>query len=108
MVEADPTVVGAFCDSARRAAPVLVAGNVDADGPARRADEHVVFDRILAAEVVSAVDPAFGGFKGFSFCVMVNLSAPIFDRDRALSNEVVDVSRMVGPRACDFADRSPE
>src|SRR4051812_42775299 len=108
MVERRPPAIFAFFDRARRAAPVLVVRDVDADGPVRRADEHVVLDRILGPQVVGAMDAAFGGFKGLSLGVLADLSAPVLDRDRALRDDVVDVPRMVVPRAGSFADRRPE
>jgi hypothetical protein len=82
-----------------------VSENVDADGSALRADEHVVFDRVLASEIVGAVDAAFGGFESFSLRVLLNLSAPVLDRDGALRDHVIDVSGMIMPGAGDLADR---
>src|SRR4029079_10111561 len=102
MIEGGPAAVLALFDGARRADPVLVARNVDADGPVRRANEHVVFLRVHAPEVVGAMDAAFGGLEPLARGILVDLSAPILDRDRPLCDDVVDVARVVVPQAGGF------
>ena len=77
MVEHDPAVVHAFIHGARRPAPVLVVGDIDADRSAGRADEHVVFDGVLAPEVVGAMDAAFGGLEGLMTLPTANTAVPI-------------------------------
>src|SRR5262245_27587345 len=55
VVERGPPIALALVDRARRSAPMLVVGDVHADRPVRRADEHVVFDRVFGPEVVGAM-----------------------------------------------------
>jgi hypothetical protein len=59
MRERPPPDLPAFVDGAGWAAPVLVVGDVDAERPGRRTDEHVVLDGVLGTEIVGAMDTTF-------------------------------------------------
>jgi len=108
MVKACPTTALTFVDLARRTATTLVAWNEYRYRSARRADEHIGLDGILASQVIRSVDAALGRLKGLTRAIRLGASASVLDGDCALSDDIVDIPGMIMPRTRALADRRLE
>jgi hypothetical protein len=98
-VKLRPSIIHALLDFTYRTTAALIVGNESRKRLAFFSDEDVVFSCIDCSLIDRAVNAAFGGFECLPGAVCRCCAAAILDLHRSGRDDVVNIARMIMPRA---------